>query len=217
MKIIAISDTHLWDMPEHLMPEGDVLVHAGDATYRGTVEEVQQFRDDLIKHVTRYKHIVFAPGNHDWGFEKDEEKFRMLFAEYDNIHILINQEVVIDGIKFWGSPVCPPFGRWAFYRDDKGRKELWESIPKDTDVLITHGPPHGILDEVENYWDPRNIKNTGCDYLASKVLYVHPKLHIFGHIHEGYGYLDLYKTKFVNASIMDERYKPVNKPFVLEI
>jgi Icc-related predicted phosphoesterase len=221
MKIVAISDTHMWGMPLKELPAGDVLVHAGDATYRGTEAEVQQFRNELVKHLEDsrykkgYKHIIFVPGNHDWGFYNHEQQFRDMFQDYPNVHILINQEVVIDGVKFWGSPVCPPFGRWAFYLEDDQRRQLWNTIPDDTDILITHGPPKHVLDEVYNYWD--NVEHTGCAHLANRVIAVKPKYHFFGHIHEGYGHLNVYGINFVNASIMNERYKPENKPTVWEV
>lgn len=223
MKIVAISDTHMWGMPLVDLPEGDVLVHAGDATYRGTLAEFNQFKNELVKHLKDnrykkgYKHIVFVPGNHDWGFEKQELLFRELFSEYSNVHILINEDVVIDGVKFWGSPVCPPFGRWAFYQSEKRREDLWSYISEDTDVLITHGPPKGILDEVSSCWDLREVEHAGCDPLFKRVTALKPKIHIFGHVHEGYGSIKIGKTQFINASIMDERYQSNNEPIVIEV
>ena len=88
-------------------------------------------------------------------------------------------------------------------------------MPDDVDVVITHGPPKGILDEVID-WNGK-IVQTGCEFLAQRILKVQPKVHVFGHIHEGYGILDMYNIKFINASIMNERYKPVNNPLTFKI
>jgi Icc-related predicted phosphoesterase len=102
-----------------------------------------------------------------------------------------------------------------FYLENDQRRQLWNTIPDDTDILITHGPPKHVLDEVYNYWD--NVEHTGCAHLANRVIAVKPKYHFFGHIHEGYGHLNVYGIDFVNASIMNERYKPENKPTVWEV
>ena len=92
--------------------------------------------------------------------------------------------------------------------------EKWKLIPHDTDILITHGPPHGILDEVpRKYW----IENTGCEELRKKVEEIRPKAHIFGHIHCGYGQTEKFGVKFINASNCDESYEPTQTPIVFEL
>jgi len=115
-----------------------------------------------------------------------------------------------EGLKFWGSPISPTFFDWSFNRDRGPKiKRHWDMIPNDTDILITHGPPAGILD--------RNRKNVncGCDDLLEALARVNPKLHVFGHIHESYGIHDSSSTKFVNAS---KGYNPVkNLPIVVDI
>ena len=215
----------MWGMPMGEIPEGDILIHAGDGTHRGRESEMIQFHHELIKHKrdSRYKkgfkEIIIVPGNHDWAWQRERPKY---MAMYHDIQVLINDEFHYYDeesnkvIKFWGSPVTPPSGHWAFMESDRSRKELWEYIPEDTDVVITHGPPKYILDEVPK-WNGE-IENTGCPSLHNRMLEVKPKYHVFGHIHEGYGqFINKDGTTFVNPSIMDERYEPVNKPIVIEI
>lgn len=221
IKIAFISDTHMWGMPVREMPEADILLHAGDATYRGTVKEISSFAKEISKHLEDsrykkgYKKIFFVPGNHDWLFEKDEHLARRIMNDA-GIEVLINEAVEFDGFKIWGSPVTPPFCNWAFNWSDEKRMYLWENIPEDTDILITHGPPKYILDEViERGKD--SVRHTGCQYLANRVSKIEPKIHHFGHIHEGYGRILMGKTRYINSSIMCERYQPANKPIVEEL
>lgn len=219
MKIACTSDTHMNGMPLRDYPEADVLVHAGDATFRGTIQEVKYFAKTIAKHYedsrhhTGYQQIIYVPGNHDWLFQHNERLAREIMAEY-NIIVLINERHVYQGVTFWGSPVCPPFHDWAFYRNGIERFELWETIPNDTDVLITHGPPRYMRDQVREYM---KVKYCGCEMLENRVKQLAPKAHIFGHIHEGYGVTKGENTLFVNPSIMDGRYRPDNKPILIEV
>src|SRR5690606_9104680 len=110
----------------------------------------------------------------------------------------------------WGSPITPYFHNWAFNRKRGAKiKAHWDLIPDDTDILITHGPPFGILDETVY------SKRTGCEELLLRVYQVQPKYHIFGHIHEDYGMLAKRETTFVNASVLDDRYELVNDAMIL--
>lgn len=118
----------------------------------------------------------------------------------------------IDGIKVWGSPVTPWFFSWAFNkRRGEGIRKHWNLIPTDTDLLITHGPPYGILDAVINQ------RRTGCKDLLQKVQEVKPKVHVFGHIHESYGVQKTMGTQFINCCLLNESYELVNKPVTFEI
>lgn len=110
---------------------------------------------------------------------------------------------------------------WAFMLDRKRMKMALDLVPKDIDVFISHGPPYGILDECKAIYTD-NIEHVGCRDLLNAIKEIKPKYHIFGHIHEGYGEhmskkLGLDKTKFINASTVDENYRRVNKPIVIEI
>lgn len=209
MKLVLISDTH----EKHgklTVPDGDVLVHAGDLTYRGdfyaTLEAAQWLRS--LPH----KHKIVIAGNHDYLFEKKNKEARGLM---DGLHYLENESVVIEGIKFYGSPVQPRFYDWAF-NVDRGPaiRAYWDRIPEDTDVLITHGPPRGVLDQAAPH---RNSEHVGCDDLFEAVLRIKPKVHVFGHIHGGYGYRRILDTQFYNASVVDEAYNVRNEPWEVEI
>ena len=207
MKITFISDTH-WlvrdpvekaDMTD-MLPGGPILVHAGDVSGRGTPNEIRDFLEWFSE--LPYMHKILIAGNHDFLFEADPKAAAEILAEYPNITYLNDSGVTIEGIKFWGSPVTPWFHNWAFNRVGEEITKHWDLIPADTDVLITHGPPKGILDETAH-----GRLNVGCSHLLKKVLEVKPKVHVFGHIHEARGVHEEAGIKFINASCVDLRYE----------
>jgi hypothetical protein len=115
-------------------------------------------------------------------------------------------------VKIWGSPWQPEFHNWAFNlpRGEK-LKEKWDMIPTDVDILVTHGPAFGKLDFV-----PYDGVNVGCEDLLSKIQEVKPKIHVCGHIHEGYGYVFDGNTHFINAAVLNGRYEFRNKPLTVD-
>jgi len=207
MEITFISDTH-WlvsdasDRAEltELLPGGPILVHAGDVSGRGTEREIRIFLDWF--HKLPYMHKILISGNHDFFFEVAKpEEVQALFAEYPGITYLNDSGVTIEGIKFWGSPITPEFHNWAFNRFENEIGAHWDLIPDEVDVLITHGPPHGILDKtIREGW------SVGCKHLLKKVDQIKPQVHVFGHIHEAMGQIKIGNTTFINASVVDERY-----------
>lgn len=208
MKIVCIADTHnLTDELE--LPDGDVLVVAGDICGQGRLGEVAHFHR-FIKEQS-HRHKVVIAGNHDWPFmlKADADEIRAL--KHDVIY-LQDSGCEIDGVRFWGSPWQPEFFGWAFnlYRG-KALAEKWAMIPDDTDVLLTHTPPYGILDRLFSG------ESVGCDDLTEALVRVRPKLHVFGHIHNDYGIEERGWTIYVNACVCTERYLPYNSPIVLEI
>ncbi len=208
MKLVIISDTHGFHR-EVTVPAGDVLIHCGDITKRGNIAELDDFNEWLGE--LPFKHRLVIAGNHDWCFEKAREASE---AKLTNAIYLQDSEAVIDHVKFYGSPWQPRFYDWAFNLDrGLALKEKWDLIPKNTDVLITHGPPKYTLDinSGDSY--------TGCADLNTAVFGIAPLVHCFGHIHEAYGrFLNSFLgTEFVNASICDLWYNPVNKPIEVEI
>lgn len=207
MKLVLISDTH---QRFPVLPEGDVLVHAGDWTWEGDARAVKEFYRWLLSQPHKCKVII--AGNHDLGLENGDAPKPPISR---GLHYLENSGVEIEGFKFWGSPLTPQFGNWAFMRE-RGDEiaKYWNMIPSDTDVLITHGPPLGILDKTPPRW---GSINAGCYDLMSAVNRVAPKLHVFGHIHHGYGVIEQNGTTFVNASICDEQYDDVNEPVVFDL
>jgi len=226
MKIVMISDTHSMHDALKMMPPGDVLIHSGDFTGRGDPERVKEFNEWLRDVSSLYKHTIVIPGNHELTFQrgvKDSNGFQTQSPEsiqllITNATLLIDQEIIIDGVKFYGSPWQPFFHNWAYNIHRGHLKATWEKIPNDTDVLITHGPPHGILDLVPSRDAYRGSDvRVGCEQLRDRILEVRPKLHVFGHIHEGYGSIHSDGTTYVNASICDGSYRPINKPIVFDL
>ena len=206
-RIVCLSDTHNCTH-EIDVPDGDILIHAGDATIRGTIEEVASF-NRWFKTLP-HRHKIFVAGNHDWLFELDNDRARSLLDS--SITYLQDSSVEIDGVSIYGSPWQPRFYDWAFNLDrGDAMAEKWSLIPDQVDILITHGPPNGILDLTPDG------DNAGCEELRRRVSQIRPRVHIFGHIHLGYGVFEVDGTKFVNASNCDESYLPSNPPIVVEI
>jgi len=193
------------------IPNGDVLIHAGDFAINASSNDIDAF----VKWFGSlpHKHKIFVPGNHDWCFQ-DYEEDSIGILEAHGITTLINDSVTIDGVKFYGTPYQPVFFNWAFNLPPKALVVEYNKIPGDTQVLITHTPPYGRLDTVQN---PLGA-HVGCPILLDKVLKIKPKAHIFGHIHESYGVVSNKDTTFINASCVSLQYKRVNEPvtFILE-
>lgn len=209
MQIVAISDTHGKHRDLQPLPEGDVLIHAGDVSRGGTMEQVMDFLEWFAAQ--KHTHKIFIAGNHDFFFEQAGlEEINSIIPE--DIIYLNDSGVKINGVKFWGSPITPWFNNWAFNRERGVEiKKHWDLMPDDADVLVTHGPPFGILDETVYG------KRTGCEELLLRVYQVKPKYHIFGHIHEDYGRFTKGETAFINASVLDDWYEMKNKPIVLKL
>jgi Icc-related predicted phosphoesterase len=205
MRVVCISDTH----GRHAaltLPEGDVLVHAGDFSRRGRVAEIESFNAWLRAQSFRYK-VVIA-GNHDGLFEFEPERARRLLSA---AIYLEDSGVEIEGLRLWGSPVTPRFFDWAF-NCERGEdiQTHWDLIPADTDLLLVHGPPAGILDRT---WLGQSV---GCADLRRILGRLQPGAVVFGHIHEAYGVLKQDKTLYVNASSLDRYGRPVQAPWVLD-
>jgi Icc-related predicted phosphoesterase len=204
IKIVCLADTH--SLHDGLVvPEGDILIHAGDLTNQGSLEDVISFNSWISK--LPHKHKVVIAGNHDFCFERRPQQAEALLT--DCIYLKDNQ-IEIEGIKIYGSPWQPWFFDWAFNLP-RGGPELrarWDAIPDDTDVLITHGPPLGQQDRTQR-GEP-----VGCEILAERARQIKPKIHVFGHIHEGYGESSQDDTKYINASICTLAYIPSNPPIV---
>lgn len=222
IRFVCLSDTH--DMADCLLiPPGDVLLHAGDLTMVGLQDEVERFNDLLLS--LPHQHKIIIAGNHDLTFDlKYQENLAKKFphisgvdaatikSSLKNCIYLEDSEVVIGGYKIYGSPWSPTFHNWAFNLDrGPDIAEKWTLIPKDTEILITHGPPYGILDMCYDG------VNAGCEDLLGKVLEIKPLVHLFGHIHETYGVVHNEDTTFINGSNCTLRYDPANAPLVFDL
>lgn len=251
MKIVCISDTHnLHNHQSIVIPDGDVLIHAGDFTRIGTPKEVQSFL--LWFSSLPHKHKLVICGNHDatyslpwdgpkkWHNDPGPWKAKL---EIDPTIRYIHQEVIeIDGTRIYGDNHSRECG-WGWGVSYDEAPALWKKIPKDIDILVTHGPPHGILDRHPDYRkmskighhpeEPTPMMRSGCYGLRRRLEYFAKspanrlRWHIFGHIHYSYG---VHKFEFldqsgevvesqitcVNASVADESYNLTNPPIVID-
>jgi len=217
IRLVIISDTHGLHIGIEKnfgkLPEGDILIHAGDVSNVGEIPDINRFLTWFANR--EFENKVFIAGNHDFGFETNRHMVAAMvdeFKESHNVTYLEDKSADVEGLKFWGSPVTPPFMSWAFNKEDDYRAQLWETIDDDTDILITHGPPFDILD-----FSKYGSEHCGCKYLRSKVFEVKPIVHIFGHIHGDNGIHEENGTLFINASTLNERYRVTNKPVVVDI
>lgn len=205
LRIVCISDTHSlhWRMT---VPDGDILIHAGDLTNVGDIRDVYDFNDFLGE--LPHPHKIVIAGNHDFCFERDSQACREILT---NCLYLEDEAATLHGIRFYGSPWQPWFCDWAFnLQRGPELKQKWDVIPPETDVLITHGPPYGQLDAT------RGGELVGCQDLLEAVERIRPRLHVFGHIHEGAGVSRNGHTTFINASSCTADYRPMNPAVVYE-
>lgn len=210
MRLVCVSDTHSLHRRIPEIPEGDVLIHAGDCLGAGTLDNVEDLNDWL--GTLPHRHKIVIAGNHDAAFQETPDLAQRALT---NAIYLEDSGVEIEGNHFWGSPWTPPFMDWWFMLD-RGQPlhEKWRQIPGNTDVLITHGPPQNIGDEVNMGF---RCQNVGCIDLLHRIDQLKLKAHIFGHIHEGYGEYMRGETRLINASTCTVRYAPTNPPIVLEL
>lgn len=209
MRLVCISDTHC-QLKKVKIPDGDLLIHSGDLTYRGTIEEVNKEARNLEKIAKKFTNgVLFIPGNHDRLAETNPSLFKDIMS---SCKVLIHESIEINGIKFFGSPYTPFFHNWAFNIYRGNLKPFWDQIPENIQILITHGPLHGIND--------MNLEGENCgdkELLIRVSELKNLKYHIFGHIHEGYGTIVNNSTHFINASVCNRYYKPINQPIVIDI
>jgi Icc-related predicted phosphoesterase len=186
MDITAIGDTHGCHRQLDLQP-GEMLIHTGDVTAYGLEHEFLDFLDWM--ETQPFRHKIFIAGNHDLYLQNNRELGRALIP--DEIIYLEGKATRIEGLKIYGTPASLFQGGMAFnYHAGEDIEKEWEKIPGDTDILITQMPPKGILDN-----------GSGCPQLLEKVDRIRPKLHLFGHVHEGYGQYEGGGTVFCNAAV----------------
>jgi len=229
MKIIATADMH-GRFPK--LPRGDTLCISGDICplYDHSVmyqnkwirTKFLTWCKNILKNKTA-KDIIICGGNHDWFFEDlmdkgEEDLFRSDLPP--RIHYLRDSEVVIDGKRFWGTPMTPEFCDWAFNRTEPQLDEIFSQIPEGIDVLISHGPPYEYCDSVN--CDSRVTGPLGSRSLIKHVKRVAPYITFAGHIHSGnhtpmkvvHGNKDI---NVVNVSLVNEYYKEAYPAFECEI
>ena len=210
MKIWHIGDTHgyhdLLDTPKNI----DTVIHSGDfSNHRDVFKNEPETRSFLEWYaLLKIKNKILIAGNHDAVAFHWNTKFKELCKDL-NIIYLENESVVIDGVKIWGSPHTPQFGGWHFMKSRSKLDKVWQTIPEDTNVVVVHGPPKGILDL--SYDRFNNAEMCGCSALKKKMLSMQPDTCLFGHIHNakdiinaGTVKLSEYKTIFSNGSVVTD-------------
>ena len=208
-KIICFSDTHGLHRTEKLNVwfhnnPGDILLFAGDAQ-RNEIDDGTDFIDWL--HVLPYKHKVAIFGNHDFN-----SKNMSLHADfYDDVRILNQNIVYVEGIKIFGSPFSVRYGNWCFMKEDSELKKLYRDIPEDTKILLTHSPAFGILDRTIDGF------NAGSESLLERIENLRLlKYHVCGHIHESHGKHAIGNVNFINCSVVNEKYSLKNVPVIID-
>lgn len=199
MRIVAVADTHTYQADLGVIPAGDVFVHAGDLLQAGDLDEWDSVASWLNALPHRYKVII--AGNHDRCFEEDRNN--TLAKLHPSVFYLEDSGVEIEGLRFWGSPWQPAYNDWAFNLPrGAALAEKWARIPPHTDILITHGPPHGIGDR-----GPIQGR-AGCADLREAVLRIAPKVHLFGHIHQDGGLWHEASTHYLNVTTWESERPP---------
>ena len=211
MRIACISDTHNHYVE---MESCDLIIHAGDAFHAGKNPNLNliQWEANVKRQFARWREIapvIYVPGNHDILLETHSLFMREEFRTLD-INILDHNRVNILGLEIFGTPVQPMFGGWAFNYNDRERKEKFAHVTP-CDILVTHCPPYGILDETD-FGD-----HVGCWVLGNKVKELNPRYHCFGHIHHSRGQIKINDTTHINCAVTDESYRLAHKPIYIEL
>lgn len=201
MRLLHLSDTHNFHRQLIDLPKADMIIHSGDMSMVGTSNEVLDFIEWFSE--LDYKYKIFIGGNHDFSLEgKNPNTIQGFLPE--NCYYLCNSGVTIEGVKYWGVPF--------FFADDVSGDyfKMITQIPNDTEILITHRPPLGVLDYADNL-------SYGCPDLLDAISTIRPQYNLFGHIHDSYGIEKSKHTTFINAAIVDANYQLLNEPFVFDI
>jgi predicted phosphodiesterase len=212
-KILVVSDTHSQEKLIGCLPEAEILIHAGDFMNSGRyVEEITSFNSWLGGVPIEHKLIGF--GNHDIRFDETHRQSSPKVAvkareALTNGRFFQDESVVVRGIKFYFSPWTPEFLGWGFNATREQLKENWKKIPDDTEFLVTHGPPYGILDQAV-----KGGEHLGDIELLHRVKQLSKlKYHVFGHIHGSRGIApSVWGPTFCNCSFLNEQYRPHSGP-----
>jgi Icc-related predicted phosphoesterase len=222
MKAACFSDTHKTPI-QFTLPEVEFGIFSGDCCLPGKREELVNFLIWFSQQPV--KHKIFVPGNHDWFTQRNETQTIEYMKQY-GIHYLRDSGIELEGYKFYGSPTQPFFCNWAWnFHFPEERAASFANIPSDLDVLITHCPPYGILDQVpRNFLGATVWESVGCKMLKQAVIRSKPRYHVFGHIHCSRGvervfsWFDVkFGTTFVNAAICNEGYEMDGRPIIIDI
>ncbi len=207
MRLVIISDTHGQHRKLGRL-HGDVLIHCGDIAMGSRRHDSGIAALDAWFGEQDFRLILCIGGNHDFALQRVGRGTGRVFR---HAHYLEDESYEFEGVKFHGAPWVPELQGWAYFREPTALARHWAGIPADTDVLITHTPPRGILD--------RNSggRECGCVELRAALGRIAPRVHCFGHVHAGHGTLEQDGTTFVNAALVNRAYKIVRGAVSLEL
>ncbi len=197
--LCVVADTHQKHRQLEL-PVADVLVHCGDiCSFR---QEDMTTLKDVDSWFGEYpcEAVICIGGNHD--YELEDGGF-----EFTNAVLLQDQLIEVAGLAIYGSPWCPDLPGFAFSAGESELLGKWKQIPAGIDVLITHTPPHGVLDLPTS-----QQRHLGCHYLRRELERICPRYHLFGHVHASYGASCEDSVHYVNASIVGGKDYQVRNP-----
>jgi len=204
VRLALLSDTHELHR-EVDVPDADILIHCGDFTMFsrsiGAVADFNQWLGELP-----HPHKIVVPGNHELFLEADPKQRSLL----TNAIVLINEVTEVEGLRIMGSPVTPLYGGAFGMSSALDRRRLYAGIREDVDILVTHGPPYGILDRAPDV----NV-HSGCHELHQAVCRIRPKLHVFGHVHGTPGIVRTYSTTFANVAVLGPDGAPAVAPMLM--
>jgi len=218
LKFWVISDTHTHHEDLSIPDDIDGVIHAGDgsAIQDTKLNEMEMF--DFLEWFDslNVKYKIFIPGNHDTSVERGLWDIKTIKEKFPSIIVLIDETVIIEGIKIFGSPYTPSFGHgWAFNCSRSSIDKHWSRIEEGTDIVVTHGPAKGMLDLT------RTGDKVGCATLLFRVGQIKPKYCICGHIHEEGGKQLVDQgypgTTFINAAVVNLYHIVKNNGHIIEI
>jgi Icc-related predicted phosphoesterase len=227
VKLVCISDLH-----GHLIdiPPCDILLLSGDIT--PTCDHSVSFQQQWLtynfidwRRRQPAKHFIYCAGNHDFYYEQAKYKssrHEEMIADPTWMCYLQDDWIECCGLKIWGSPWQKPFFNWAFNMQEEDMVKKWAAMPDDIDIIISHGPPYGYGDYVPHTYTNNGTmlpqgEHTGSPSLLKRIDEVQPAVVCWGHIHSQYGQWTRGSTKLINASIVDESYRPVHKPIEVNL
>ena len=182
---------------------GDVLIHVGDMFDLFAREPDDLARVDDWFGRQQFDLILCIAGNHDRPLERPRSGRTSPFR---NVIYLEDERIEHKGVTFYGSPWVPDLPGHAFHAPADVLRQKWAAIPEGTDVLITHTPPAGILDQSSRG------QSLGCQSLADAVEQICPRLHCFGHVHASGGSVKSGATTYVNAASLHRADGPLRRP-----
>ncbi|KAL9656448.1 hypothetical protein ABK040_005213 [Willaertia magna] len=218
LKFIVISDTH--NKHDYLnIPDGDILICCGDISCSendgSSLQDLKNF-NNYLSQITQVKHKIVIAGNHDKSLTKFTKE-QIQTEIFTNATYLQDSFVIIDGIKIYGTPFVPATSALQaslnpFYKSEQTlMASVFSKIESDTNILVTHCPPYGILDKNNN----GTVMHYGSKSLVERIKELKDlKVNVFGHVHGGYGYVEENNVTFVNAAC-DGCKQPIVFDFIL--